>query len=67
MGSAYHITEANIQTKFNENHFMGKGDMDQTRNSRLNPMTFNCDLGLDFACLRNRFCTPSLSEHLTKV
>ena len=29
--------------KFNENHSKGSRDMDRTRNSRINPMTLNCD------------------------
>ena len=30
--------------KFNENHSKGSGDMERTRNSRINPMTLKCDL-----------------------
>ena len=32
--------------KFNENVLKSSGDMEQTENSRVNPMTLNCDLDL---------------------
>ena len=30
--------------KFNENRPKGSGDMERTRNSKVNPMTLTCDL-----------------------
>ena len=30
--------------KFNENQSKGSGDMEQTGNSRVNPLTLTCDL-----------------------
>ena len=59
MGSAHHLTEVNIQPKLNENPSRDKGDMEGTQNSRLNPMTINCDLDLESAWLDNGFCTLS--------
>ena len=32
--------------KFNENHKKGSGDMERTRNSRVNPLTLTCELEL---------------------
>ena len=45
MGSTHHLTKAKILPKFNENLSNGKRDMKRIVNSRLNLMTFNCDLG----------------------
>ena len=42
MCSADRFTEWNIWVKFNENRPDGSGDMERTRNSRVNPLT--CDL-----------------------
>ena len=50
-GSAHHLTEVSIWPKLNENSFRSKGDMAQTRNSRLKLVTFNCDLYLESAWL----------------
>ena len=33
--------------KFNENRFKGSGDMERTRNSRVNPLTLTCDIDLE--------------------
>ena len=47
MGSAHSSTERNILVKFNGNRSKGSngsGDMEWTRNSRVNPMTLKCDL-----------------------
>ena len=33
--------------KFNENRLKGSGDMEWTRNSRVNPLTLSCDLDLE--------------------
>ena len=44
MDSAHQLNESNIQVKYNENHSKGSGDMEQTRNSRVNPMILNCGL-----------------------
>ena len=46
MGSAHHLTEANIWLTFKENLSRGKGDMERTQNSGLKLVTFNCDLDL---------------------
>ena len=44
MGYAHCPTEVNIWPKFRENPPRGKGDTGRTQNSRLKPMTLNCDL-----------------------
>ena len=44
MGSAHCPTEVNIWPKFRENPPRGKGDAEWTQNSRLKPVTLNCDL-----------------------
>ena len=44
MGSAHCPTEVNIWPKFRENLLRGKGDTERTQNSRLKPLTLNCDL-----------------------
>ena len=33
-------------TEFHENRSKGSGDMERTRNSRVNPLTLTCDLTL---------------------
>ena len=38
------VPQVNIWPKFRENLPRGKGDTERTRNSRLKPMTLNCDL-----------------------
>ena len=45
--------------KFNENRSEGSGDMEQTRSSRINPMTLNCDLELEYGLLSHGFCSLS--------
>ena len=47
IGSAHRLTERNILVKFNENRPKGSGDMERTRNSRVNPLTLTCDLYLE--------------------
>ena len=42
MCSAHRLTERSIWVKFNENRPEGSGDMERTRNARVNPLT--CDL-----------------------
>ena len=44
MCSAHLLLEWNIWVKFNENQPKGSGDMKITQNSRVNPLTFTCDL-----------------------
>ena len=41
--------------KFNENCSKGSGDMEQTQNSRVNPMTLICDLDMKSAKLSHEF------------
>ena len=66
MGYAHLVTEMNIWPKFNENPFRGKGDIEQTQNSRVNPL--NCDLDRESGQPSHGFCTLSYrDEHLTKV
>ena len=68
MGSAHHLTKANIWPKFNKYLSNGSGDMGWTWNSRLKLVTFNCDLDLESACLSYGFCTsPHQGKHLIKV
>ena len=43
-GSAHCPTEVNIWPKFRENPPRGKGDAERKQNSRLKPMTLNCNL-----------------------
>ena len=56
MGSAHHLTKANIWPKFHENLSKGSGDMERTRKRW---MTFNCDLDLESALLSYRFYISS--------
>ena len=49
--SAHHLTKVNIWPKFKENPSTGKGYTERPRNSRLNPVTLNCDLDLVSAWL----------------
>ena len=44
MGSAHRLTENSIWVKLNENRLKGSGDMERTHNSRVKPMTLNCNL-----------------------
>ena len=74
MGSAHHLTKANNWPKFNKYLSKGSGDMEWTWNSRLELVTFNCDLDLESACLSYGFCTcltkaniwPKFHENLSK-
>ena len=43
MCSAHRLIERNIWVKFNENCPKGSGDMEWTRNSRVNLLTWTCD------------------------
>ena len=66
--SAYCLTKVNIWPKFKENPSTGIGDTERTRNSRLKPVTLNCDLDLVSAWLSYEFCTSShWGKHMTKV
>ena len=47
MYSAHRLTERDIWVKFNENRPKSSGDMERTRNSRVNPLTLTCDLDLE--------------------
>ena len=48
MCSAHRLTERNIWVKFNENRPKKcSGDMEQTRNARVNPLTLTCDLDIE--------------------
>ena len=65
--SAHRLTKVNIWPKFKENPSTGIGDTERTRNSRLKPVTLNCDLDLVFAWLSYEFCTSShWGKHMTK-
>ena len=44
IGFAHRLNVKNIWVKFNENHLKGSVDMEQTQNSRVNPLTLTCDL-----------------------
>ena len=66
--SAHRLTKVNIWPKFKENFSTGRGDTEWTRNSRLKPVTLNCDLDLVLAWLSYAFCTSShWGKHMTKV
>ena len=54
MGSAHCLTERLL--KVNENLSKGSGDMKQTQNSRVNPMTLKCDIDFEFVQLSHGFC-----------
>ena len=56
MCSAHRLTKGNIWVKINENHPKGSEDMEQTRNSRVNPLIFTCDL--ESRKLDHVLCTP---------
>ena len=64
MGSAHHLTEANIYPTFKEKPSRGKGDIELTPNSRLKLVTFNCDLELKSAGLSYGFCTLSTEVNI---
>ena len=53
-GSAHHFTEANIWPKFNEYLFPDKGDIIQTRISRLKLLIFSCEFDLESPWLAMR-------------
>ena len=57
MDSAFRVSEVEICFKFNENPFKGKGDMERTRNARLEHFTFDCDLYLESALFSYGFLT----------
>ena len=44
--SAHYLTKRNIWVKMNENRLKGSGDMELTRNSRVNPFTLTLTLSL---------------------
>ena len=44
MCSAHRLTKRNSWVTFNENQSKGSGDMEITRNPRVNPLTLTCDL-----------------------
>ena len=44
MCSAHGLTKRNILVQFNENREKGSGDMERTRNSRVNQLTSTSDL-----------------------
>ena len=47
IGFVYFLTEIIIWVMFNENCLKGSRDLEQTRNTRVNSMTLNCDLDLE--------------------
>ena len=47
IGSAHYLTKRNIWVKLKENRLKGSGNMERTRNSKVNPLTLTCDLGLE--------------------
>ena len=48
--------------KFNENRLIGSGDMEQTRNSRVNPLTLTLSLGSWVMCSAHPFTKRNMSE-----
>ena len=48
MGSTHRFAEIDIRMKFNENRSKDLVDMEQTRNSSVNPIALNCDLDIEF-------------------
>ena len=48
--SAHRLTKVNIWPTFKENPSTGIGDTERTRNSRLKPVTLECDLDLVSVC-----------------
>ena len=57
-----------IRPKFKENPSTGIGDTEQTRNSRLKPVTLKCDLDLVSVWLSYEFCTSSHEgKHMTSL
>ena len=47
MCSAHRLTKRYILVKFHENRLKGSGDMELTQNTRVNHLTFTCDLDLE--------------------
>ena len=56
IGSSHNLTQGNVWVKFNENCLKGSGDMERTRNPRVNPLTLACDLDLEFAIFSHCPC-----------
>ena len=50
IGSAHDLPQSNIWVKFNENRPKGSGDMERTRNSRVNPLALTLSLGNCVMC-----------------
>ena len=48
IGSAHYLTKRNIWVKLHKNRLKGSGDMEPTRNSKVNPLTLTCDLDIEF-------------------
>ena len=66
--SGHRLTQVNIWPKFKENPSTGIGDTERTWNSRLRPVTLNCDLDLVSTLLSYEFCKSSQwGKHMTKV
>ena len=47
MCSAHCLTIRNTCVKFHENRSKGLGDIEQSRNTRVNPFTLTCDIDLE--------------------
>ena len=47
IGPTHCLTERNIWVKLHENRPKGSGDMERTRNSKVNHLTLTCDLDLE--------------------
>ena len=54
MCSAHHLTKRNIRVKCHENRSKGSGDMERTRNSRVNLLTLTFILGSWVMCFAHR-------------
>ena len=67
MGSAHHLTKANIWPTFNKYLSKGSGDMEWTWNSRLKLVTYNCDLDPELACLRWFLHIASLRQTFDQI
>ena len=60
IGSANYLTKKNIWVKFNENRLKGSGDMERTRNSRVNPLTLTLSLGSWVMCSAHRLTKSNI-------
>ena len=53
--------------KYHGNRLKGSGDMEWTRNSRLNPLTLTCDLGIESRYLGHMLCIMKIDQRVLEI